>query len=55
MKLPVPTTSIGARASAVTRHFSTPKPEDAAIFAAGHRHQTVTSLLAIPLLIAVCC
>ena len=29
MKLPVPTTSTGARASAITRHLSTPKPEEA--------------------------
>jgi hypothetical protein len=55
MRLLVPTTSIGARTSAVTRHFSTPKPEDATIFAAGYRHQTVTSLLAIPLVITVRC
>ena len=31
MKLPVPTTSIGALASAMTRHLVTPKPEEATI------------------------
>ena len=35
MKLPVPTTSIGARASAMTRHLLTPKPDDATILTRG--------------------
>ena len=36
MKLPVPTTSIGALASAITRHLSTPKPEDTTIRTLGY-------------------
>src|ERR1700694_2693975 len=35
MKLPVPTTSIGAFVSAMTRHFSTPKPDETTIRALG--------------------
>ena len=31
MKLPVPTTSIGAFASAITRHLATEKPDEATI------------------------
>ena len=35
MKLPVPTTSMGARVSAITRHFATPNPDDTTIRTCG--------------------